>query len=158
MPLAVGTRLGPYEVRSALEALARSLGVEAHVRFTGPLSHGGVAERMAEADVLLVPSVATPDGSVEAFGRVAIEGLACGLPVVVSDLGGLPEAVGEVGWRAPPGDPEALAAAVAAVVGAGAPTVHRTRSLARARQLFSNERMWSEYASVARAACEGARS
>jgi glycosyltransferase involved in cell wall biosynthesis len=51
----------------------------------------------------------------EAFGRVVIEAQATGRPVVASDLGGPVETVrhGETGWRVKPGDPVALAAAIA---------------------------------------------
>jgi glycosyltransferase involved in cell wall biosynthesis len=50
----------------------------------------------------------------EAFGRVVIEAQAMGRPVVASDLGGPVETVdhGRTGWRVPPGDPAALAAAL----------------------------------------------
>jgi glycosyltransferase involved in cell wall biosynthesis len=51
----------------------------------------------------------------EAFGRVVIEAQAMGRPVIASDLGGPVETVrhGETGWRVKPGDPDALAAAIA---------------------------------------------
>jgi glycosyltransferase involved in cell wall biosynthesis len=50
----------------------------------------------------------------EAFGRVVIEAQAMGRPVIASDLGGPVETVedGVTGWRVPPGDPGALAAAI----------------------------------------------
>ena len=63
--------------------------------------------------------VAVPSTDPEAFGRVAVEAQAMGTPVVVSDLGAVPETVlappqaapGErTGWRIPPADPAALAA------------------------------------------------
>ena len=54
----------------------------------------------------------------EAFGRVVIEAQAMGRPVIASDLGGPVETVehGVTGWRVPPGDPAALAAAIEAVL------------------------------------------
>ncbi|MBA8792662.1 glycosyltransferase involved in cell wall biosynthesis [Friedmanniella endophytica] len=63
----------------------------------------------AEADVVLVPSVAD-----EPFGNVAVEAALAARPQVVTDTGGLPEAVEGLTAcvRVPPGDPEALAAAV----------------------------------------------
>jgi glycosyltransferase involved in cell wall biosynthesis len=50
----------------------------------------------------------------EAFGRVVIEAQAMGRPVIAADLGGPVETVrhGVTGWRVPPGDPAALAAAI----------------------------------------------
>ena len=54
----------------------------------------------------------------EAFGRVVIEAQAMGRPVIAADLGGPVETVqhGVTGWRVPPGDPSALAAAIAQVL------------------------------------------
>jgi glycosyltransferase involved in cell wall biosynthesis len=61
------------------------------------------------SDVVVVPSTAP-----EAFGRVIVEAQAMGRPVVASDVGALRELVvpGETGWLVPPGDPDALAAAL----------------------------------------------
>jgi glycosyltransferase involved in cell wall biosynthesis len=57
-------------------------------------------------DVLLFPSLAP-----ESFGLVALEAMACGVPVIGSRTGGIPEAVdeGRTGFLVPPGDSEALA-------------------------------------------------
>jgi len=68
------------------------------------------------ADVVAVPSIEP-----EAFGRVAVEAQAAGVPVVASDLGATAETVlappatpaeGRTGWRVPAGDAAALAAAL----------------------------------------------
>ncbi|KRE17958.1 glycosyl transferase [Bosea sp. Root381] len=73
------------------------------------------------AALLAAAIVAVPSTEPEAFGRVAVEAQAMGIPVVVSDLGAVPETVlappqvspGErTGWRVPPGDAPALAAAL----------------------------------------------
>lgn len=139
--------------RSVLEALAQELGVAEHVDFTGAVSYARVAQEMSAADVLLIPSVVSPDGGEEAFGRVAIEGLASGLPVVASDVGGLPETVNGAGYVVRSGDPHAIAGAVRRLVGSETPTGCATRSATRA-SAFSIERMWDEYDRVAwEAAC-----
>ena len=71
--------------------------------------------------LLAAAVVAVPSTEPEAFGRVAVEAQAMGVPVVVSDLGAVPETVlappqvapsERTGWRFPPGDAPALAAAL----------------------------------------------
>jgi glycosyltransferase involved in cell wall biosynthesis len=74
------------------------------------------------AALSLADAAAVASTEPEAFGRAAVEAQAMGVPVVVSDLGAAPETVlappdvaaaARTGWRVPPADPEALAAALA---------------------------------------------
>lgn len=118
---------------SALEAhyreLARSLGLEAAVRFLGYRTD--IADLMLSADLFVLASVA------EAFGLVLAEALYLGVPVVATRVGGIPEIVddGVDGVLVPPGDSAALAQAVvellrnpgrrAALAGAGRAKVER---------------------------------
>jgi len=91
----------------------------------------------------------------EAFGRVAVEAQAVGAPVVVSDLGAVPETVlappdvapaEATGWRVPAGDPVALATALAEVLnlGATARDALSLRARAHVRRNFSLEKMCAE--------------
>ncbi len=66
------------------------------------------------AALMLADVVVHASTEPEAFGRVVIEAQAMGRPVIASDLGGPVETVehGVTGWRVPPGDPAALAAAI----------------------------------------------
>lgn len=99
--------VGDGPQREVLEAKARSLGLGNVVRFRGRLDQREVAESMRRADFLVLPSLW------ENAPLAAIEALACGLPVVGSRVGGIPEIVGErAGLLVPPGDPDALAAAI----------------------------------------------
>ncbi|MEV7973355.1 glycosyltransferase [Cellulomonas sp. NPDC089187] len=97
-----------------LHARARQPDLAGRVEFRGPLSGDDLAAFYRSLDVLAVPSVPTP-GWLEQFGRVAVEAMAAGVPVVVSDSGALPEVVADAGLIVPPGDPEALTAALARV-------------------------------------------
>lgn len=98
-----------------LDGLIAKAGLEGRVRRVGHCTDMPAA--MLSAAVVAVPSTEP-----EAFGRVAVEAQAMGAPVVVSDLGAVPETVlappqvtpGErTGWRVPPGDATALAAGLA---------------------------------------------
>ena len=97
------TLVGDGDDREALEALAKPLG-EA-VRFTGYLSQSEVAETLATADALVLPSFA------EGVPVVLMEAMASGRPVVATRVAGVSELVedGISGFLAPPGDAETLA-------------------------------------------------
>ncbi|MBN0042171.1 glycosyltransferase [Cellulosimicrobium cellulans] len=98
--------------RGALEETARPLGDR--VRFVGALVGDDLVAFYRSLDALAVPSRETP-GWVEQFGRVAVEAMACGVPVVASRTGALPDVVGGAGLLVPPDDPDALRAALARV-------------------------------------------
>jgi glycosyltransferase involved in cell wall biosynthesis len=103
--------------RNNLEAQALALGLEHCVRFLGPVTTSQMPGWCARASVAIVPSVPSK-GVEEATSISAIEGQACGLPVVASDLGGLREVISHDvnGLLAPPGDATALADAVQRVL------------------------------------------
>ena len=73
--------------RDKLEAEARATGHSDKIHFTGFASDKDVIELMTSADVLIVPSIYEP------FGIVALEGMATGVPVVASKVGGLAEVI-----------------------------------------------------------------
>jgi glycosyltransferase involved in cell wall biosynthesis len=104
------TIIGDGDERAALEATCHRLGIADHVTFAGWMSRDDVFRTMANASIMVVPSVRG-----ESYGMVALEAQAVGLAVVASDLNGLPEASGapECAVLVPPGDPAALATALA---------------------------------------------
>jgi len=93
--------------RARLEALARSRGVDERVRFLGNCPHGDLPGLLAAADVMVLPTAS------EGLANVWVEALACGTPVVTSDIGGAREAIDrhEAG-RLVPRDPGAIAGAI----------------------------------------------
>lgn len=84
--------------RAAAEHKARELGVYDEIRFLG--KQEPVEEILSIADIFLMPS------SSETFGLAALEAMSCAVPVVASDIGGVPELVidGETGFLCPLAD------------------------------------------------------
>jgi glycosyltransferase involved in cell wall biosynthesis len=107
VPSAQALLIGDGEERAALEARAAALGVGARLSITGAVTDvGGV---LAAADVLAAPS------RNEGMGRVLVEAMAIGLPVVGTTVGGIPDVIinGECGYLVAPDDAHALAEALA---------------------------------------------
>jgi glycosyltransferase involved in cell wall biosynthesis len=109
------TLVGDGLDRPRLDALANELGLADRVRFAGALDQAEVRELMSRATVLCQPCVVGADGNQDALPTVLLEALACGLPVVTTPVGGIPEIVdgGGAGLLVPSGDVEATAAALA---------------------------------------------
>ena len=89
--------------RAECEVLARELGIWQQTRFLGKQAE--LASILSISDVFLIPS-----GN-ESFGLSALEAMACGVPVISSDVGGLPEVNvdGKTGFIVKMGDVEAIA-------------------------------------------------
>jgi glycosyltransferase involved in cell wall biosynthesis len=99
--------VGDGPARAEYERLAGSLGLEQRVVFHGQQPKPAVAALMRTADFLVLPSLG------ETFSVVVIEALACGLPVVATRVGGVPELVDEdAGLLVEPGSAEALRAGI----------------------------------------------
>jgi N-acetyl-alpha-D-glucosaminyl L-malate synthase BshA len=102
--------IGDGPERSATERWLREAGLGGRVAFLG--KQESFAELLAAADIFLLPS------EQESFGLAALEALSCGVPVVASDIGGIPELVthGETGFLAPLGEVATMAAYVVSLV------------------------------------------
>jgi glycosyltransferase involved in cell wall biosynthesis len=104
------------------------------VRFLG--HRNGAASYLSAFDLLVLPS------RYEAFGLVALEAMLAGVPVVASNVGGLPEVLGDAGVLVESERPDLLAAALARLSrDAGARSSHARRAAERARTRFSAEAM-----------------
>jgi teichuronic acid biosynthesis glycosyltransferase TuaC len=91
-----------------LQALAQSLGVLERIRFCGAVEQDALRDYYNAADIMILAS------SREGWANVLLESMACGTPVIASDVWGTPEVVQSraVGRLVPYGNPEALAVAV----------------------------------------------
>ena len=102
--------IGDGDERDALHEQAGALGLHS-VRFLGNVNQTALRRLYNIADVNLVPSRREP------FGLVAIEAMACGIPVIATNQGGLPDFVNDsVGALVRPEDPEDLAEAILRVL------------------------------------------
>ena len=97
---------GPERMR--LARLASELGVADRVDWTPLAPSASMPGIMAGFDCLVLPSRSRPNWK-EQFGRVLIEAMACGVPVVGSTSGELPNVIGDAGCLFPEGDADALA-------------------------------------------------
>jgi len=132
------TVIGEPKKRGGVVRLIRQLGIGRLVAFTGRISDEEFVREYARATMAVIPSV------YEGFGLPAGEAMACGVPVISTTGGALPEVVGDAGILVPPGRPEALARAIrdlldhpdrAAEIGrAGYERVHRHFTWRRAAE------------------------
>jgi len=96
--------LGDGPERQPAEQLCRELGLMDNVRFLG--KQEAVEEVLAVADLFIMPS------EMESFGLAALEAMACEVPVISTDAGGIPETNihGKTGFMSPVGDVDDMAA------------------------------------------------
>lgn len=100
--------------RKSLSDLAGQLGISERVHFHGQQKRDRIAQLLQETDVLVAPSVPTSDGRREGIPVVLIEAMSSGVPVIASDLSGIPELVlnERSGLLTPPRDVVAIANAL----------------------------------------------
>jgi glycosyltransferase involved in cell wall biosynthesis len=101
--------IGKPKGKSNVPALIEGLGLDGAVRFVHGVTTDKIVELYAEAELAAVPSL------YEGFSLPAVEAMACGVPIVATTGGALPEVVGrdgETGVLVPPGDASALAVAL----------------------------------------------
>jgi glycosyltransferase involved in cell wall biosynthesis len=108
-PIPVLTLAGDGPQRAELEALVTNLDCTRIVQFVGQLDRYELLRRLLESDVCVLPSLS------ESFCKARLDALLCGVPVMTTEVGFGRRIVGmdgERGWLVPPGDVQALAAAL----------------------------------------------
>lgn len=103
--------VGSGPSRNDLMELSSRLNLNDHVQFVDDISQKELLRYYSMADVFVLPSVVTDSGETEGLGVVLLEAMACGVPVVGSAVGGIPDIVqdGETGLLALQKHPEDLA-------------------------------------------------
>jgi glycosyltransferase involved in cell wall biosynthesis len=102
--------IGTPKKDGVIERLIADLSLGDTVQFTGRIAYEEFARYYAEATMAVIPSL------YEGFGMPAGEAMACGVPVISTSGGALPEVVGDAGILVPPGDATALRDAITALL------------------------------------------
>lgn len=129
-PVPLLTLIGDGGRRAEYESLARGL----PIRFLGQVDHDAVVQEMAHAKCLVLPSECW-----ETFGLVVVEAALVGTPAVVSDLGALPDVVGDTGGVVKAGDAKRLAEGIRAMLVREDYEALSEAARTRARELYSEE-------------------
>lgn len=103
--------IGSGPMAEEIEKWAARPEMKGRVHLREPMNQSELARHMNCMDVLALPSLTTPKWK-EQYGRVLAEAMACGVPVVGSDSGAIPEVIGEAGLVAKEDDARALAQAL----------------------------------------------
>ncbi len=111
-PLARMVVAGSGPLRGALETLAQELGIAAALNFTGRVDNAAMGALYRASDLMINPSL------VDNMPNSVLEALASGVPVVSTNVGGVPYMVehGKTALLVPPGDPQAMAEAILRVL------------------------------------------
>jgi glycogen(starch) synthase len=138
--------IGDGPERAKLEDILRQGHLESCVRITGYLTGSALADALGDVRVVVMPSVWE-----ETAGLAAMEQMMRGRLVIVSNVGGLGEIVGEAGLKCPPGDAGALADCMRTVLlDPSIADTYGRKARERALRLFARARMLDEHAGVYR--------
>lgn len=133
--------LGSGPLFKSLEHLARELHIASRVQFAPWVASGEMPQFYHSLDVLVAPSLTQPNWK-EQFGRVIMEAMACGVPVIGSNSGEIPHVLGDAGIIVPEGEVTALARALDTLI--QDPTRRQelgSQGRTRALKLFSQQRV-----------------
>jgi teichuronic acid biosynthesis glycosyltransferase TuaC len=132
-PNASLTIVGPDYTNGLLAQEMLSLGVDSSITLTGPLPHAAVANLMRQSRLLCLPS------HIEGTPTCVMEALSCGLPVVATRVGGIPDIVEheKTGLLVDKGDVDGLAAALGTLLG----DIRQCTCMGQAAQVFAREHL-----------------
>jgi glycosyltransferase involved in cell wall biosynthesis len=148
--------LGDGSERLALANLAHALGIAGQMELLGRVSSIEAATYYRQFDVLVLPSRSQANW-MEQFGRVLIEAMACGVPVIGSSSGEIPQVIGDAGIVFAEGDPQALCGALAGLAAdAGMRAELAARGRARVLERFTQAAVATDTHRVYQAMMEGA--
>lgn len=133
--------LGSGPQYASLAQLARELNIDGRVNFAAWVASDDMPSFYHSLDVLVVPSLTQPNWK-EQFGRVIMEAMACGVPVIGSSSGEIPNVLGDAGIVVPEANVDALAHALDALIQNRAQRqVMSERGRRRAQTFFSQQRV-----------------
>lgn len=131
--------VGNGPLKHELLEKARTLGVGGRLELHEGVAHHEVPRYLQQMSVLALPSLTTPIWK-EQFGHVLIEAMACGVPVIGSDSGAIPEVITDAGLVVPEGDVDALADTIQRLISAPALRVDlAARGRARVLAKYTND-------------------
>jgi glycosyltransferase involved in cell wall biosynthesis len=137
---------GPH--RTALEGTVKLLGLGPHVRFAGKMVGRELVDAIPDGKIAIVPSEWE-----EAMGGVALELMAAGRPIIVSERGGLAECISDGGWTFPNGDHAALADLMATLLDDESVRYSKTAEALRVLKHFDETALAHQYLNVYSEVC-----
>ena len=155
------THIGGGEDHDKIASLIKDLNLESVTQLLGTQPHQVVLEHYKQADLFVLGCEVAPNGDRDGIPNVLMESMAMGVPVVATEISGIPELVenNKTGLLVPPGQPDKLAQAMQHMLN---DTEMRNRVIAAARELvvrkFDNRKLINGLAQVYRNYGLGSRS
>ena len=131
--------IGDGPIRNDLARYAEKLEIQDKISWIGPVPSTKMPEYISKLDLLVLPSL-TKTNWKEQFGRVLVEAMACGVPVIGSDSGEIPNVIDDTGIICPEGDAPALRRAIDGIMHDSSLWKRlSTESRCRAEDVYSQE-------------------
>jgi len=127
---------------ASIRTLCADLGIASKVKFLGELPAEQMPGFYTACNVIVIPSVTTATWR-EQFGRVAIEAMACGVPVIATDSGSLPEVANDAAVLVPERDHGAIATALNDLL---SNPIKRSALIAKGRKRAEQKYSWNSVA------------